>query len=415
MVSGKSTDCDALFHFVMIKPTHYDDDGYPIQWFRSAIPSNTLACLNGLAEDAQRRDVLGPGVEIRLHTYDETNRRVRPDRIIREIRKAGGRALIGLVGVQSNQFPRAVDLARPFLAAGLPVCIGGFHVSGCIAMLPEMPPDMREAQELGHLVLRRRGRGAAGFDEVLRDAWNGTLKPLYNYMDELPPWRASRRRSCRASTCGGPPGSLSSIDLGRGCPYQCSFCTIINVQGRKSRFRSADDLERIVRENYAQGIKRFFITDDNFARNRDWEVLFDRLIQLRKRRVPQDRLHHPGRHAVSQDPEFHREGGAGRRPPRVHRAGEHQSGQSHRRQEAPEQDHRIPRDAAEVARPRRHHLCRLHPRLPRRQQGIDPARHRDHQARAAARHSGILLPDAAAGLGGSQDALDSRASGWIPT
>ena len=51
----------ALFHFVMIKPTHYDDDGYPIQWFRSAIPSNTLACLNGLAEDAQRREVLGPG------------------------------------------------------------------------------------------------------------------------------------------------------------------------------------------------------------------------------------------------------------------------------------------------------------------------------------------------------------------
>jgi hypothetical protein len=67
-----------LFHFVMIKPTHYDDDGYPIQWFRSAIPSNTLACLNGLAEDARRRNVLGRGVEIRLHTYDETNQRVAP-------------------------------------------------------------------------------------------------------------------------------------------------------------------------------------------------------------------------------------------------------------------------------------------------------------------------------------------------
>ena len=61
----------------------------------------------------------------------------------------------------------------------------------------------------------------------------------------------------------------------------CSFCTIINVQGRKSRIRSADDLERIVRENYAEGIKRFFITDDNFARNSDWEALFDRLIEMR--------------------------------------------------------------------------------------------------------------------------------------
>src|SRR2546430_9071980 len=92
----------ALFHFVMIKPTHYDDDGYPIQWFRSAIPSNTLACLNGLALDAQRRNVLGPDVEFRLHTYDETNRRGRPDLIIREIRKLGGQALIRLVGGQDR-------------------------------------------------------------------------------------------------------------------------------------------------------------------------------------------------------------------------------------------------------------------------------------------------------------------------
>src|SRR5262245_65193862 len=142
-------DGEAIFHFVMVKPTHYDDDGYPIQWFRSAIPSNTLACLNGLAEDARRRVVLGPGVEFRLHTYDETNRRVKPARIIRMLRKAGGRALIGLAGVQSNQFPRAVDIARPFLAAGFPVCMGGFHISGCLAMLPEMPPEMVAAQDMG--------------------------------------------------------------------------------------------------------------------------------------------------------------------------------------------------------------------------------------------------------------------------
>jgi hypothetical protein len=108
-----------------------------------------LACLNALAEDALRREVLGPNVEISLHTYDETNRRVRPDRIIKLIHKQGGRPLIGMVGVQSNQFPRAVDLASPFLAAGMPVCIGGFHVSGCIAMLPEMPPDIKAAQAMG--------------------------------------------------------------------------------------------------------------------------------------------------------------------------------------------------------------------------------------------------------------------------
>jgi Radical SAM superfamily len=271
----------SLFHFVMIKPTHYDDDGYPIQWLRSAIPSNTLACLNALAEDARRRQVLGSSVEIRLHTYDETNHRVRPDRIVRMIRRAGGRALIGLVGVQSNQFPRAVDLARPFLAAGLPVAIGGFHVSGCIAMLPEMPLELREAQQMG--IAFFAGEAEHGrLDEVLLDAWNGVMKPLYNHMNDLPSLEGEPAPILPRQHVRRTSGSLSSIDLGRGCPYQCSFCTIINVQGRKSRFRTADDLEAIVRENYAHDIKRFFITDDNFARNRDWEKLFDRMIELRR-------------------------------------------------------------------------------------------------------------------------------------
>jgi hypothetical protein len=271
----------ALFHFVMIKPTHYDDDGYPITWWRSAIPSNTLACLNGLAEDAARREILGRGVKVRLHTFDETNRRVRPERIIREIRAEGGKALIGFVGVQSNQFPRAVDLARPFLAAGLPVCIGGFHVSGCIAMLPQLPPDLREAQAMGISFFAGEAENGR-LERVLVDAWNGKLAPLYNFMDALPALQGEAPPILPHQHVRRTTGTISSIDLGRGCPYQCSFCTIINVQGRKSRFRTADDLERAIRDNYAQGIKRFFITDDNFARNRDWETHFDRIIKLRE-------------------------------------------------------------------------------------------------------------------------------------
>ena len=269
-----------VFNVVMIKPTHYDDDGYPIQWYRSAIPSNTLACMNGLAEDLVRRQVLGPDVDIRLHTFDETNRRTRPERIVRMIEKAGGRGLICLVGVQSNQFPRAVDLAKPFMAAGYPVCIGGFHVSGCLAMLPEMPAEMKDAQALG--ISFFAGEAESGrLDQVIRDAAGPGLQPIYNYMDDLPPLEGEPPPILPRTHVKRTSGSLSSIDLGRGCPYQCSFCTIINVQGRKSRFRSPEDLEHIIRENYAQGIKRFFITDDNFARNTRWEVLFDKMIELR--------------------------------------------------------------------------------------------------------------------------------------
>src|SRR4051812_37966704 len=99
------------FTLVLIKPSHYDDDGYVIQWLRSAIPSNTLAVLNGLALDCAARKVLGDDVDIVIEAIDETNTRVRPERIARLIRERGGHGLVALVGVQSNQFPRALDIA----------------------------------------------------------------------------------------------------------------------------------------------------------------------------------------------------------------------------------------------------------------------------------------------------------------
>ena len=135
-------------------------------------------------------------------------------------------------------------------------------------MLPEMPPEMREAQALGISFFAGEAEEKR-LDLVLQDAFKGRLAPLYNHMKDLPALAGEPPPILPRKHVRRTAGSLSSIDLGRCCPYQCSFCTIINVQGRKSRFRSADDLEELVRRNVAQGINRFFITDDNFARNRE--------------------------------------------------------------------------------------------------------------------------------------------------
>jgi radical SAM superfamily enzyme YgiQ (UPF0313 family) len=266
------------FSLVLIKPSHYDDDGYVIQWFRSAIPSNSLAVLNGLALDCRDRRVLGDDVEIVVSAFDETNTRIRPEKIAREL--SAGRGMVALVGVQSNQFPHAMDLARPLRAAGVPVCIGGFHVSGCLSMLPELPPELIEAMDLGISLFAGEAEGR--LELVLRDAWNGTLKPLYNYMNDLPSLEGVPIPILPATRVKRTGGKITTFDAGRGCPFLCSFCTIINVQGRKSRRRSADEIEQIVRSNLEQGINRFFITDDNFARNTDWEKVFDRLIAMRE-------------------------------------------------------------------------------------------------------------------------------------
>jgi radical SAM superfamily enzyme YgiQ (UPF0313 family) len=269
------------FQLILIKPSHYDTAGYVVQWLRSTMPSNSLAAVYSLARGAADRHVLGPDLPIDVTAIDETNTRVRPRDIAKRIARNGGLGLVGLIGVQSNEFPRALDIARPLRAAGVQVMIGGFHVSGCLAMLKDTQTDIKVAQELGISIFA--GEAEEGLDEVLQDAARGELRDLYNHMKVLP----------GIGDVPSPPflpvdfvkrtvGNVTSFDAGRGCPFQCSFCTIINVQGRKSRYRSPDSIEQILRMNWAQGVKRFFITDDNFARNKDWEAIYDRIIKLRE-------------------------------------------------------------------------------------------------------------------------------------
>src|SRR5262249_53568493 len=110
---GRSTQPKRRFQLVLIKPSHYDDDGYVIQWVRALIPSNTLAVVYGLALDSAGRAVLGADIEIDITVIDEISASVRLRRLLSRFRRHDGFGLVGLVGVQSNQFPRALDLALP--------------------------------------------------------------------------------------------------------------------------------------------------------------------------------------------------------------------------------------------------------------------------------------------------------------
>ncbi|HKF62480.1 MAG TPA: radical SAM protein [Dongiaceae bacterium] len=279
--SGSASRRQRRFRLILIKPSHYDDDGYVIQWYRSAIPSNSLAALYGLAKTCAEEKRLGEDIDLQIFGFDETNTRIEPRKII-ALLEGADIGVVMLVGVQSNQFPRALDIARPLRERGITVGIGGFHVSGTIAMLAERDPDVRRAEEMG--VFLFAGEAEEGrLEQVLSDAVEGRLQPLYNFMNDLPGLEGVPMPVLPAARIRRTAGAVTSFDAGRGCPYQCSFCTIINVQGRKSRRRSPEDIEAIVRANIAQGIHRFFITDDNFARNKDWEAIMDRLIPLREK------------------------------------------------------------------------------------------------------------------------------------
>jgi hypothetical protein len=268
------------FKIVLIKPSHYDADGYVIQWWRSTIPSNSLASVYGLLRECAEDHALGADVGIDIEAYDECNTVIDTKRIVRDIRNAGG-GFVALVGVQSNQYPRALDLARIFRKQEIKVAIGGFHVSGVISMLPKLTPELQEALDLG--VVLYAGEAEGRMANFLRDMASGEATGIYNYLKDQPGMEAATYPILPREVVTRVAGHYASFDAGRGCPFQCSFCTIINVQGRKSRYRTADDVEGIVRANAKQNITRFFITDDNYARNKNWEPILDRLIELREK------------------------------------------------------------------------------------------------------------------------------------
>src|SRR5512147_2596181 len=128
---------------VLIKPSKYDDDGYVIRFWKGVLPSNTLNVLHGLTEDIIQRKVFGE-LPIDIITFDETAEKVPLKKIVRWSREPGIKLLVCLVGVQTNQFPRALDMAKALRAEGLTVIIGGFHTSGTINMLGEQEPDIQE-------------------------------------------------------------------------------------------------------------------------------------------------------------------------------------------------------------------------------------------------------------------------------
>ena len=118
-------------------------------------------------QDCAKRKVLGDDVAIEIDAYDEMNIRVPIEKIAARIKQPGHSGIVCLVGVQSNQFPRAMAIARQFRARGIAVAIGGFHVSGCISMLKELTPELKEAVDLGITLFA--GEAEEQFEPFLKD------------------------------------------------------------------------------------------------------------------------------------------------------------------------------------------------------------------------------------------------------
>lgn len=275
-------------HIVLIKPSKYDDDGYVIRFWKGVLPSNTLSVLNGLTEDVKRRGLFGD-IEFAVDTFDETTEKIPVKKIVKWSRRPATKLIVCLVGVQTNQFPRAFDLGKEFRAHGIDVIMGGFHTSGTVNMLGPQEPDIQELIREGIIVVSGEVEGK--WEGILADVVNGQPKPLYSFAQDLKSLVDIEKAphpviSPKTMEHFARP-TFGTVDTSRGCPFACTFCTIINVQGRTMRERSSEEIAELVRHNHREhGVDFYFFTDDNFARKKLWRETFEVLIRIRQEGIP---------------------------------------------------------------------------------------------------------------------------------
>jgi radical SAM superfamily enzyme YgiQ (UPF0313 family) len=264
----------------LVRATNYTDDGYPVTMRIGVIRSNTLTQMGTLVRDLARYPFFD-GISINVRLVDEAIGRVPVKDILRRSRTPGVRTIVMVVGVQTNQYPRANDIASWFLPHGIPVLIGGFHVSGMLAMIG-LTSDLREAMVKGITLVAGEVEGNR-LPKIVEDVVSGRAEPLYNFLTPTPDLSNIPTPRLTKEDMKGFASAYGTIDTGRGCVFTCDFCTIINVQGRSMRCREPGQVVDFVRRSYREaGIAHCFFTDDNIARNPRWRDLFAGLIRLRE-------------------------------------------------------------------------------------------------------------------------------------
>jgi hypothetical protein len=264
----------------LIRPTNYTDDGYPIKTRVGVIRSNTLTQIGTLVGDLVNEPFLN-GITLNIRKIDEAIDWIPVKEIVQHSKLPGVKSIVMLVGVQSNQYPRALDIGSKFRPHGIPVLIGGFHVSGMLAMIG-VTADLRKAMSMGITLVAGEVEGGR-LSAIVEDVLKNRAQPLYNLLSPTPSLLDVPIPRITKDEFQNFSSRFTTIDTGRGCVFNCDFCTIINVQGRTMRCRDPKQVVDFVRQSYREaGVSHSFFTDDNTARNPRWRELFAGLIHMRE-------------------------------------------------------------------------------------------------------------------------------------
>jgi len=254
---------------VLIKPSKYARDGAVDRYRVGYLPNATLYHIASLTPKTVR------DAPVEVHRIDEY---VHTDLDYLRLLEAepGFTTLLALVGVQSHQFHRALDLAAYARAHGVKHCvIGGPHPMTC---------DTSMLQDTG--VSFALAEAELIWEQIIDDALSGELRPVYGGDQR---W---------ASTLDGPviePPPTEELNrywsrmLGiypvRGCPYRCNFCSVIKISGRQVRSPNIETTMESLRRAEAAGVERIIFVSDNFNKfpevNELLQAMIDEKLKLR--------------------------------------------------------------------------------------------------------------------------------------
>ena len=155
-----------------------------------------------------------------------------------------------LVGITAftSQANRAYEVAAHFRGLGVPVVMGGIHATLC----------QDEVMERVDSVVSGEAEGV--WPRVLEDAIHGRLKRLYDGgLAEIRDVPLARHDLLNNGYAFG------AIQTTRGCPLNCSFCSVTAFNGSRYRQRPIED---VVREFQSIREKRVLVVDDNLIGTR---------------------------------------------------------------------------------------------------------------------------------------------------
>lgn len=250
-----------MLRVVIMKPSKYGVNGDVERFRRGFMPNSTVPYIRSMTPASL------DGVSIETLAIDEY---VQTDlRYLDVLRHPDRPTLLALVGVQSHQFQRSLDLAAMARSHGVRHCIiGGPHPMTCETSL-----------------LQNRGVSFALAEaemiwlDILRDAIRGELQTVYGREQrwtpavEAPVVEPPSKRDLRRYVV-----PMLGIYPARGCPFTCNFCSVIKIAGRQIRSQPLETTMASLRKAKKAGVRLIMFTSDNFNKYGEAKELLERMI-----------------------------------------------------------------------------------------------------------------------------------------